>query len=204
VINNQCQLAQQNKGLSVIMMVGSWLPKIVERNGLLTTLPTLQLSFIITLPTAIFSTRVDIIPFIPANFVSFVIMSLVFGIVGVSIYAYQEDKHWNWQVVVQMARHFWGGAKMEGRLKTLPLHREESMDSPTSRIRQDVEDRASQFRPIPLSSCDHRARPDFEDRRGRDQAPPPSACNPVQQLPELRPVYFPRRTRTNGPEWASE
>jgi hypothetical protein len=36
VSNSQRQLAQQNKGLSVIMMVGSWLAKIVERNGLLT------------------------------------------------------------------------------------------------------------------------------------------------------------------------
>jgi hypothetical protein len=122
-----------------------------------------------------------------------VIMSLVFGVLGVSIYAFQEDKHWNWQVVVETVGRVCRAAKMEdGRLKTLSLHKEESMGLPTSRIRQDVEDRASQVRPIPLSSCDRRARPDFEDRRGQDQAPTPSgACNPVQQLPEPRPVYFP-------------
>jgi hypothetical protein len=202
--NSQRKLAQQNKALSVILMVGSWLPKIVERNGLLTSPPTLQLSFPITLTSTIFSTRENIIPFIPTNFVSFVIMSLVFGGLGVSIYAFQEDQYWNWQVLVETARHCFLAAKMEGRLKMLPLRKEESMGSPTSRIRQDVEDRASQVRPIPLSSCDHRARPDFEDRRGQDQAPPSSACNPVQQLSEPRPVYFPRRTRTNGLEQGSE
>jgi hypothetical protein len=127
---------------------------------------------------------VDVIPFIPANFVSFVIMSLVFGGLGLSIYAFQEDKYWNWQVVVETARHFFWPAKMkEGRLKILPLHEEESMGSPMSRIRQDVEDRAGRVRPTPMSSCDRRARPDFEDRRGQDQAP--------TQLPEPRPVYFP-------------
>ena len=203
--NSQRQLAQQNKALSVILMVGSWLPKIVERNGLLTTPPTLQLSFPITLTSTIFSTRENVIPFIPANFVSFVIMSFVFGGLGVTIYAFQKDQYWNWQVVVETARQFFLTAKMEERrLKTLPLRKEESMGSPTSRIRQDVEDRASQVWPIPLSSCDHRAWPDFEDRRGQDQAPPSSACNPVQQLPEPRPVYFPRWTRTNGPEQGSE
>ena len=203
--NSQRQLARQNKGLSVIMMVGSWLPKIVETDGLLNNPPTLQLSFPIALTSAIFSMRANVIPFIPANFGSFVIMSLVFGGLGVSIYAFQEGQYWNWQVVVETARHvFWAVKMEEGRLKTLPLHKEESMGSPTSRIRQDVEDRASQVRPIPLSSSDHRVRPDFEDRRGQDQASPSSACNPVQQLSEPRPVYFPRRTRTNGPEQGSE
>ena len=185
-------------------MVGSWLPKIVERNGLLTSPPTLQLSFPITLTSTIFSTRENIIPFIPTNFVSFVIMSLVFGGLGVSIYAFQEDQYWNWQVLVEAARHVFLAAKMgEGRLKTLPLHKEESIGSPTSRIRQDVEDRASQVRPIPLSSCGHGARPDFEDRRSQDQAPPSSACNPVQQLSKPHPVRFPRQTRTNGPAQGS-
>jgi hypothetical protein len=197
VSNSQRQLAQQNKALSVILMVGSWLPEVVERNGLLTTPPTLQFSFPITLTSTIFSTRENIIPFIPANFVSFVIMSLVFGGLGVSIYAFQEDQYWKWQVVVETARRVFLAAKMEyERLKTLPLHKEESMGSPTSRIRQDVEDRASQVRPIPLSSCDHRARPDFKDRHGQDQASPSSVCSLVQQLPKPCPVYFPRRTRT--------
>jgi hypothetical protein len=205
VNNSQRQLARQTKALSVIMMVGSWLPKIVERNGLLTTPPTLQLTFPITLTSTIFSTRENVIPFIPANFGSFVIMSLVFAGLGVSVYAFQEDQYWNWQVFVEAARHVFLAAKMEEwRLKTLPLHKEETMGSPTSRIRRDVEDSASQVRPIPLSSCDHRARPHFEDRRGQDQAPPSSACNPVQQLPKPRPIYFPRRTRTNGPEQGSE
>lgn len=177
----------------------------MERNGLLTTPPTLQLSFPITLTSTIFSTRENIIPFIPANFVSFVIMSLVFGGLGISIYAFQEDQYWNWQVAVKTARNWLLVAKMEdGLLKTLPLRKEKCMGSPTSRTRQDVEDRAGQVRPIPLSSCDYRAQPDFEDRCGQDQAPTSSACNLVQQLPEPCPVYFPRRTRTNGPEQGSE
>ena len=198
--NSQRKLAQQNKALSVILMVGSWLPKFVERNGLLTTPPTLQLSFPITITSTIFSTRENIIPFIPTNFVSFVIMSLVFGGVGVGIYAFQEDQCWNWQVVVEAARQILLAAKMEnGHLKSLRLHKEESTGLPTSRFRRDVEDSASQVWPIPLSSGDHRARPDFGDRRGQDQAPSSSACNFVQHLPEPCPAHLPRRTRTNGP-----
>jgi hypothetical protein len=205
VSNSQRQLAQQNKALSMILMVGSLLPKVVERNALLTTPPTLQLSFPMTLTSTIFSTRENIIPFIPTNFVSFVIMSLVFGGVGVSMYAFQEDQHWNWQGIVEVARHFFWSAKMgNGRLKSLPLHKEESTGLPTSRFRRDVEDSASRVWPILLSSGDHRARPDFGDRRGQDQAPPSSACNFVQQLPEPCPAHLPRRTRTNGPEQGSE
>lgn len=198
--SSQRKLAQQTKALSVILMVGSWLPKIVEGNGLLTTPPTLQLSFPITITSTIFSTRENIIPFIPANFVSFVIMSLIFGVVGVGIYAFQEDQCWNWQVVVEAARQILLAAKMEnGHLKSLRLHKEESTGLPTSRFRRDVEDSASQVWPIPLSSGDHRARPDFGDRRGQDQAPSSSACNFVQHLPEPCPAHLPRRTRTNGP-----
>ena len=60
----------------------------------------------IALTAAIFSmsNMKEVIPFLPANFVSFVCLILIFGIMGIAILALHPYQ-FGWQVVLILARH---------------------------------------------------------------------------------------------------
>jgi len=83
----------------------------------------------------------DVIPFIPANFASFMCLILTFSVLGIVIV--RPYRFWCWQVVMASLEQTCWDKKVRGpRLKMLRSRRDSFLDPPTSEIRQDVEKEA--------------------------------------------------------------
>jgi hypothetical protein len=81
----------------------------------------------------------DVIPFIPANFGSFVCLILTFGVLGIVIHVVQPYRFWCWQVVMASAGQICWDRKLRGpRLKMLRFRRDSFLDQQPSEIQQDV------------------------------------------------------------------
>ena len=84
--NLQHKIAEDNKGLTLIMMVSSQLPNEVTMQ-ISNTFRTSQLYISpIALAAGILSMNSDIISFIPPNFGSFVGLVFTFGVLGICIH----------------------------------------------------------------------------------------------------------------------
>jgi hypothetical protein len=85
----------------------------------------------------------DVIPFIPANFGSFMCLILTFGVLGVVIHVVQPYRFWCWQVVMASAGETVWNRKIRGpRLKMLRSCRDSLLDQ------QDMENEAGLAFPV--------------------------------------------------------
>ncbi|PMD64753.1 uncharacterized protein K444DRAFT_659975 [Hyaloscypha bicolor E] len=95
--NMQHKIAQDNKGLALIMMI-----------------------YIspIALAAAIFSMNRDVISFIPANFGSFISLVFGFGILGILILVMRQYEDWCWQVFMALnGQRCWQGIRFRRKTR---------------------------------------------------------------------------------------
>lgn len=101
--NLQHKIAEDNKGLALVMMVSSQLPNEVKKQ-ISNSFRTSQLYVSpIALAAVILSMDRDVISFIPANFGSFVGLVLIFVVLGLFIHVVLQYESWSPQAVMALA-----------------------------------------------------------------------------------------------------
>jgi len=123
-------------------------------------------------------------PFIPNNFVAFVVLIIFFGIVGAVIHRLDSRQQLFWEVIMKMAGY------IPSRTKKVNLPSVQSPTEPRMTIvRQDLEHRAATVQQTTTTTPSYSTRHSMQIRSNRTQPPYLLPDHALPRLTQPQPVY---------------